>query len=357
MDRGIVDFNAWGLAKGWNSVALAQSTDKDRPTLYRTTLIEQFADGIRLVATDSYLLLKAWIPDIDNQGAPEPAQEVEPEQSMVCMDRDRRIGGLMTYVMKSTADDGAETRHTMSMVLGTMRPDTQIQLGGMAQASVSFHFGSDYDERIECPIFDGAFPSWKGLWYAHQSADTMLVTFAANSFQRLGKLSQLWDKASIRFLLGGTIGVAKFYVDAPDVNVEGLAMPITDPTAIPPSEEGVHSTFGDELEAFLSDIQAGETPHNLNPDDEDDGLDIPGHQRAQLLRAARICVDYDYADEDLLVQQLDITPQRANELLDQLLTAGVLEALDASGKLVTVPTAAEVVARMEGDDGQAPDPV
>lgn len=355
-----MDFNAWSLAKGWNSVALAQSTDKDRPTLYRTTLIEQFSDGIRLVATDSYLLLKAWIPDIDNQGAPEPAQDAEAEQSIVCMDRDRRIGGLMTYVMKSTADDGQETRHTMSMVLGTMRPDAQIQLGGMAQSSVSFHFGSDYDERIECPIFDGAFPTWKGLWYAHQSADTMLVTFAASSFQRLGKLSQLWDKATIRFLLGGTVGVAKFYVDAPDVNVEGLAMPVFDPdTAPPPSEEGVHSTFGDELEAFLHDIQTGETPHNLDPDadDDGDGLDIAGYERAQLLRAARICVDYDYADEALLVQQLDITEARANELLDQLLAAGVLEALDSSGKLVTVPTAAEIVARMEGDDGQAPEPV
>lgn len=351
------DFNAWSLAKAWNSVALAQSTDKDRPTLYRTTLIEQYSDGIRLIATDSFVLLKAWVPDIDNRGAVEPGQDVEPETSMVCMDRDRRIQQLMTYVMKQTADDGQDTRHTMTMVLGTMRPDTQIQLSGMAQASVSFHFGSEYDERIESPIFDGAFPAWKGLWYAHEPAETAMVTFGANGFLRIGKLSALWDKASIRFVLGGVFGVCKFYVDAPDVNVEGLAMPLRTTDAVPPSEEGIHSTFSEQLERWLEEVAATEAPSAEPNDDAPADADIGRAQRAQLIKAARVAVDYQYADEDLLIQQLDVTTVRATELLMELLTAGVLEALDASGKLVAAGNAAELIARMEGDDGQAPDPV
>lgn len=357
------EFNAWSLAKAWNSVALAQSTDRDRPTLYRTTLIEQYPEGIRLIATDSFVLLKAWVPDVDNRGAVEPAQDVEPEESMVCMDRDRRIQGLMSYAMKQTADDGQETRHTMSMVLGTVRPESQIQLSGMAQASVSFHFGSEYDERIESPIFDGAFPPWKGLWYAHEPAETAMVTFGANGFLRIGKLSALWDKASIRFVLGGIFGVCKFYVDAPDVNVEGLAMPIAPADAVPPSAEGIHSTFGEQLEQWLESVAATEEPsgepHNLDPDSDagDDSDPTVRYRRAQLLKAARLAIDYQYADEDLLTHQLDVTAQRANELLEALLAAGVLEALDAAGKLATTAGAAEIVARMEGDDGQTPEPV
>ena len=350
-----MNFNAWGLAKAWNSVAQAQSADKARPALYRTTLIEQYPQGVRLVATDSFVLLKAWVPDVDNAGAVEPDADTEPEASVVCMDRDRRVSGLMTYAMHQTAGDGPETPMTMTLQLGTMRPGSQMELSGMAQSAVAFQFGYEYDERIESPIFDGAFPPWKGLWYAHEPAPTMAIAFGANALARLGKLSGVWGKASVRFILGGQVGVAKFTLDAPDVNVEGLAMPID--TGVPASEEGIHSTFGEELEQFLRDVQAtvvdtddGEVDTLLDPD-------IVLGQRQQLLRAAHLAVDYGYGDTDLIVAQLGVSPNRAAEILDGLVEAGVLESLDASGKLVACEGAADVVARMDGDDGQAPEPV
>jgi hypothetical protein len=351
----MTEFNAWSLAKAWNSVALAQSTDRDRPTLYRTTLIEQYPEGVRLIATDASLLLKGWVPDIDNTGAVEPGPDVEPEATVVCMDRDRRVSGLMTYAMQQTAGDGPETRHTMTMQLGTMRPGSQIELTGMAQSAVTFQFGFEYDERIESPIFDGAYPPWKGLWYAHEPADTMMIGFPASTLLRLGKLSGVWGKASIQFMLGGQIGVAKFSVDAADINVEGLAMPLSY-AGVPASEEGIHSTLGDELDRFLTDVQATVLDDSLEVETLLDP-DIVLGQRQQVLRAAHLVVDYQYADEELIVGQLGVSVLRAAEILASLVEAGVLEALDASGKLVASDIAADIVARMDGDDGQTPEPV
>lgn len=65
MDTQTFKFDARTLALGWLATSLASSNDDDRPALYRTVHVECFSTGMRLLATDSYMLLRSWIhPDL-----------------------------------------------------------------------------------------------------------------------------------------------------------------------------------------------------------------------------------------------------------------------------------------------------
>lgn len=344
-------FNSWAFSRAWLSVAVGQGSDKDRPALYRATLIEEFDAGVRLVSTDGYVLLRAWISSAAADGSSDPGLDAVPELTVVCSDRDRRINSLMGYVQGVTKGDGIDTPLQLSVVLGTMKTAGQDQLEGMEESTVAFHFGHEYDERIESPIFDGNFPAWKPLWFDHETRTTERVTFGANALQRIGKLSALWDKAAVRFEMGGEHGVAKFYVAAPDVNVEGLSMPFRESGngPVPPSEEGVHSEYADELDQFLADVLKAEV---VTADDSAIGT----AKRAQLVRAANVVVEAGFGDVTLLVERLAVSEDRAEELLIALIEIGVLEDL-GNDKLVTTSTAAEVIAQYAlNDEGEDPEP-
>jgi|tagenome__1003787_1003787.scaffolds.fasta_scaffold18938646_2 hypothetical protein len=51
------------LAKAWQATQIAASDDEARPVLHRTALVEVFEDhGLRMVSTDSFVLVRAWVP-------------------------------------------------------------------------------------------------------------------------------------------------------------------------------------------------------------------------------------------------------------------------------------------------------
>src|SRR3954462_1796599 len=51
------------LAKAWQATQIAASDDEARPVLYRKALVEVFEDhGLRMVSTDSFMLVRAWVP-------------------------------------------------------------------------------------------------------------------------------------------------------------------------------------------------------------------------------------------------------------------------------------------------------
>lgn len=98
------------LARAWLAVAGAASTDKERPALYRVTLLDVYEHGVRLSATDSYWSATAWVGDPVNPAEPitserysEPSARTEPLTSVPIIDHDKRIAGLMQYVIAQTA--------------------------------------------------------------------------------------------------------------------------------------------------------------------------------------------------------------------------------------------------------------
>lgn len=319
-----MDFNAWNFARSWASVALAQANDKSRPNLHRSTLIEIFPEGVRLVSTDGYVLLKAWVPT-DDGDEPEPGSDVLPDDTALCADPDLRVLGLMKYAQQITKQDGDDTMVTITMGFGEMsETGRQGTLDGMTQASVWFRLGQEYDERIETPRFQGEFPNWRPLWFGHKWSPTSLVGFGADGILRLGKLSALWDKSTIEFALGGSNGVARVSIQAPNVNVDGLVMPVRltgDRGPVPVSDEGLDVEYGDALDEFLASVLAEE-------DEPVDDEMLSNATKAQVERAYRIGVAEGHLSVQVLVDQLDISAERCSELLDILVEQGAIEALD-----------------------------
>jgi hypothetical protein len=108
------------IARAWLAAQAAadNSTDKGtiaRPSLFRTTLIEQFTDGLRFTATDSYWTACAWVghptdPDDDDCTTYHPAPEAgeAPRRSLPVVDHEYRIRDLLAYIVRRTAKVDAE---------------------------------------------------------------------------------------------------------------------------------------------------------------------------------------------------------------------------------------------------------
>src|SRR4051812_30904743 len=87
------------LGMAWRASQIVASDDKNRPVLYRSALWEGFeGHGLRLVSTDSYVLVRAWVPF--EEGNMEPDLDEVPEYTFVVSDRDRRGLGLLKYIAK-----------------------------------------------------------------------------------------------------------------------------------------------------------------------------------------------------------------------------------------------------------------
>ena len=314
-------FNAWNLARSWASVALAQGEDDSRPVLYRTTLIEIFPEGIRLLSTDTFVLLKAWVTNLDHEDAPEPLIEELPMSVAICRDLDHRVLGMMKYAQKITKDDGLDTRLSMEFAIGDQSAEGNT-LEGLAASTVHFRIVEKYDESIETPVFEGAYPNWRPMWAGHKWAPASAIGFGANGILRLGNLSKLWDKAVIRFELGGNIGVAKIRIEGPsDVNVTGLVMPTGRPgedDPVPPSTEGTVDgemrEFSEAFDDWYTELLRTETT-----DDDEVGDLISEAFDSQVRRAAEFAITAGYVTARSVGAAVGVSENAAEVILDALI--------------------------------------
>lgn len=97
------------FSRAWLAVFGAASTDKEEFALFRTVHVEVFGRGVRLSATDAYWSATAWVgapidpaePDLYGSHR-EPRASAPPLASVAVFDPDRRIYGLMQYVVAQT---------------------------------------------------------------------------------------------------------------------------------------------------------------------------------------------------------------------------------------------------------------
>ena len=64
-------FDAPTFARAWLCVRQATATKDDAAVLSKTVAVEEFDHGTRLVATDRYMLLTAWVPRLRPPEAPD----------------------------------------------------------------------------------------------------------------------------------------------------------------------------------------------------------------------------------------------------------------------------------------------
>lgn len=217
-------FDAETLAQGWLSVAVASSSDKDRPQLHRTVLIEQHVEGVRLIATDSYVLLHAWVPNIEHDLDPEP--DGAPDSIAVAMDPHGRAKSFLAHVLglaqsaKKKDLPPVEVRLSLGV---TDHDDNADSLPGMEATYAVLELPDT--ERLKLTVYDGSYPEWRALSRGFAATATDTIALAPSIVGRLAKLGAILSESTLGFSWAGPDKAARVELVGAPVTVEGLVMP------------------------------------------------------------------------------------------------------------------------------------
>ena len=176
-------FDVPNLARGWLSVAQASANDKDLPTLHRTVAMEVFPNGLRLVATDRYILLTAWVPDLAD--ADEPELSILPDRVVVAQDADGRgkVGDYSHTCWPSRRAWSERDRELQwGELVATIDFDVRLPEGIDPQETLeglepTFAVIEVPDmERVWLPVVESLYPAWRSIVGGHEAVVTDTIT-------------------------------------------------------------------------------------------------------------------------------------------------------------------------------------
>lgn len=222
-------FDAYQLSRVWLSVAIAQGEDAELPVLYRSTLVEWYPTGIRLVSTDGFILIRGWVSagSADDIDRPEPPIARRPTSVTVVRDLDRRLAGLLGFLRKSTNGQPERKADPIDVVLhaGDRRANPATPTLSDDLAPEVFTVEVPGEERLNLPTFDGAFPSWRQFFTGHVPSHVAQMGFGPSGILRLGALSKFWGAIPLHFTFGGDMRPVQVDLTDPTVAVHAIAMP------------------------------------------------------------------------------------------------------------------------------------
>lgn len=215
-------FDANTFARAWLSVALAASTDEARLALCGVA-IEFFPTGARLVATDSYMLLRSWVP-AGLTDTPEPDLDEAPSSTVVALDSYGRAESLMRHLLKITSGKDAVAREVEVGVGHDPRDDGETSLPGVEPLFAIFDLPGQ--EILTLRLFEGDYPDWRKVVAGFAPETTTEISFMPEAIvARLGKLGRLHADCPLRWRFGGPTNAAEIALTGARPSVAGLAMP------------------------------------------------------------------------------------------------------------------------------------
>lgn len=275
-----MELDARTFALAWQAVAVASEKKGDRPILDRAVCVEQYLGvGVRLVATDSYMLLTAWVPATGLlYGEPaEPALDEAPDVVFTLMDPDRRALSLAAYAAHLTGGEDADPL--------TVR----LLVGGEAFAPVDFAseqtlFAVDTWANIELPglervtlrCADGRFPSWRAVLPRAGAVEVDAIALNPDLLARVGKVAKVYAAGGadgstpgivVVFRWAGALGAALVTYRGADPAVWGVVMPCR----IPDLGASPVDVIADQVAAGASVVDAVENLRSMGVDVDGDG--------------------------------------------------------------------------------------
>jgi hypothetical protein len=265
-----VIFDARYIARGWLAVALASTSDRQLPSLNRTVHVELHATGARLVATDGYVVLHSWVPDVEHDLADEPDLDEAPMVTGTAMDPHGRAKGFLAYALKLAlalervgAGDAIDVRLRLN-VAGARGDDDRLNPGLPGMEALSVVLEMPDVERVVLDSYDGRWPAWRTVLGGFRPVDASVIALDPEIVGRLAKVGKIHPGALLGWRFGGTDKAARLDVLNAEPPVEGLVMPCRwdfDRNAPrvddPPDNDNDNDDVADAIEAGVRALNAG----------------------------------------------------------------------------------------------------
>ncbi len=210
-----VDAEQFSLA--WRAVRLASNAGKGHDQYHRACHIEWYENrGIRLVSTDTRILLWAWVPELGYQGdCPDPGRK--PKRRLTVIDKMGRIPGLCI----AAGNLQRMYREDSYPIYIETTTNTDAAQALFSSDVVRFHSGGD-TEHVDVGIWDPPWPKWWEL-VAGNEEPAKKVMLHPKLLPVLGSLSSLMGDAGWELEFRGDTGAATLRaVGATLVTVEGM---------------------------------------------------------------------------------------------------------------------------------------
>lgn len=203
------------FADAWRTVWTCVGDDDGQPQLYRTVYIELHGEGVRLVATDTYMLVAAWLGFEDYS----PPIKTEPDKRWIVVDHDARVKAMCSWLAKSAKDD-AEMEITLTD--GQLVDDRRPTLAPFLERNgVTIDAGT---EQVGLYQSEASPIDWRGLLKLGGGEATERLALGADM---LGRFAAMKLADPVRFSLSGDTKPARWASKSPASHpVDGLLMPI-----------------------------------------------------------------------------------------------------------------------------------
>lgn len=199
-----MNVDAAALARGWLSVFAATGDEKAEPQLRKTIHIDQFPHGIRLAATDKYMLLHCWIPEADfDLDDLEPGLFDTPFASATVYDTNNRGGGLLKYLLGLSRSDDHKGLECAIRLNVPWQPDDhgdETQIEGFEALAVVLEVSGM--ERVQLEVYEGGYPAWQTVVDAHRVQRARDISISPDLMGRLVKAANV-HHSTLNFYFGG----------------------------------------------------------------------------------------------------------------------------------------------------------
>ena len=222
-------FDIRQLAIAWQAVASSAAKGSEgRPALENTVHVEVYDAGIRLVATDSYILTQAFVPYHDDQHEPyfcvEPSLDEAPDHTFTVIDTHGRFVALMKSAVKIAKKEKAR-EHNFTLTVREQR-QADGQFDGLVSRECVLDF-NDGDETVALGLYDGEWMTWRTLFAVPDVAAIGVVTMSSDMVGRIANVIAPMPDTSLSFTFQGDQRAVLFTTDTGgEFRLSGLWMPL-----------------------------------------------------------------------------------------------------------------------------------